>query len=411
MGTGHRFLLVGVFIAIVVVVLWVAVSTSRSPGTNELPFEPSKTAANANSANSNSRGVRRVEEPRRTPTPTPSSATPNSLTSGTPTTQRPLPPVANSGTAAPTTTPTATPQPQPQTPPAVTQAPTGPSLTPTETREPAPPPQSPSLQPQGSSLTAPPVATAQLPRPATPSPTPDPRTAAPLGVRPEPSVPPPPRGDTTARDDGVSRLLGQGNAAGKPASTYVVKAGDSLAAIARELYGDDRYWKALAEANPGVDPARLFVGKALVVPAKEVVLAGKAAAAATTAKPPNGKKNGNANGNANGSDRTAVVPPPKSAKPDSTPAKPVASGDVPKARRATYRVAANDSLVSIAREVLNDGDRWREIWELNKDRLKSPDAVPVGFELKLPESGSDSGASGNANGGRAPTSRSGRARG
>lgn len=53
-----------------------------------------------------------------------------------------------------------------------------------------------------------------------------------------------------------------------PRRVWTVRQGDSLRKIARELYGDERLWKAIRDANPskvGRDGA-IAVGATLVVP-------------------------------------------------------------------------------------------------------------------------------------------------
>jgi len=49
-----------------------------------------------------------------------------------------------------------------------------------------------------------------------------------------------------------------------------------------------------------------------------------------------------------------------------------------------YVVKSRDSLSKIAKEVLGDARRWPEIFEANKDRLKDPNLLRVGQELKMP---------------------------
>lgn len=48
--------------------------------------------------------------------------------------------------------------------------------------------------------------------------------------------------------------------------TYTIQRGDTLSGIAARLYGDGSKWAAIARANPGVDSARLQVGKAIKLP-------------------------------------------------------------------------------------------------------------------------------------------------
>lgn len=50
----------------------------------------------------------------------------------------------------------------------------------------------------------------------------------------------------------------------------------------------------------------------------------------------------------------------------------------------TYTVKKGDSLSKIARQVLGDGNRWREIYNLNRDKLNDPNLIYPGQSLKLP---------------------------
>lgn len=65
-----------------------------------------------------------------------------------------------------------------------------------------------------------------------------------------------------------------------------------------------------------------------------------------------------------------------STAPDSTPAP---------ASRRTYTVVAGDSLSKIAKRTYGDANRWRAIFELNKDIIKNPDLIFPGQVLTLPE--------------------------
>jgi N-acetylmuramoyl-L-alanine amidase len=48
--------------------------------------------------------------------------------------------------------------------------------------------------------------------------------------------------------------------------TYVIKAGDTLGAIAREMYGSAAKYTIIAEANNVTDPRRIWVGQVLTIP-------------------------------------------------------------------------------------------------------------------------------------------------
>ena len=51
-----------------------------------------------------------------------------------------------------------------------------------------------------------------------------------------------------------------------PADTYTIVAGDSLRSLAAKLYGDERQWRSIVTANPGLDPRRLQVGQVIKLP-------------------------------------------------------------------------------------------------------------------------------------------------
>ena len=59
------------------------------------------------------------------------------------------------------------------------------------------------------------------------------------------------------------------------------------------------------------------------------------------------------------------------------PAGPIGSG-------ATYVVVNGDSLSKIAQREYGDANRWRAIYEANKDVIKDPDLIYPGQELKIP---------------------------
>ena len=55
-----------------------------------------------------------------------------------------------------------------------------------------------------------------------------------------------------------------------------------------------------------------------------------------------------------------------------------------KAKSRVYVVKSGDSLSKIAKEVLGDASRWPEIFEANKDKIKDPNLIYPGQELRLP---------------------------
>ena len=51
---------------------------------------------------------------------------------------------------------------------------------------------------------------------------------------------------------------------------------------------------------------------------------------------------------------------------------------------STYVVQPGDTFWAIASKALGDGNRWREIWNLNRDSVPNPDSLQPGVALKLP---------------------------
>lgn len=65
------------------------------------------------------------------------------------------------------------------------------------------------------------------------------------------------------------------------------------------------------------------------------------------------------------------------------------SASMPEAEAApaseTYTVKPGDSLSKIARHFYGDGNKWKAIWEANKDIVKNPDLIHPGQVLKIPQ--------------------------
>jgi nucleoid-associated protein YgaU len=202
---------------------------------------------------------------------------------------------------------------------------------------------------------------------------------------------------------------------------HVVEKGETLWSIAQDAYGDGNLWVKLKAANPHIDPDRLAEGQEITLPPKDV-LTGKKPTAPTakpdTATPLSATTPGSG---AKATDKTPgkattpttpgkPAPTPETGKPATTPEagkpatpplkpgaekKPDATkpatdkkgeGETkPKVKGRTHVVQAGESLASIARAVLGNASRWREIYELNKSQIADPDRLLVGTTLQLPE--------------------------
>ncbi|AXE37285.1 LysM peptidoglycan-binding domain-containing protein [Acidipropionibacterium virtanenii] len=121
---------------------------------------------------------------------------------------------------------------------------------------------------------------------------------------------------------------------------HVVGPSDSLWSLARQSYGDPTRWRRIAAANPGIDPAALPVGDTIRIPADA---------------------------------RPTSPADARGSSPADAPADP-----------RTVTVARGDTLSGLARSHLGDPDRWTEIYQLNRDRIADPDAIDVGWILRLP---------------------------
>lgn len=157
-----------------------------------------------------------------------------------------------------------------------------------------------------------------------------------------------------AADAGVPRVAAEAPSA-KPPSTpppprkpriHVVQENETLSQISQQYYGDSNRYRDILKANPEIkNEHKLRIGDRLLIPDEPVAAA-----------------------------QPASSPAPTSRK-DETP---------PKVR--TYVVRDNDTLYSIARRMLGDGERWRDLHRWNR-KVIGPDATKLrkGMVLNLEE--------------------------
>lgn len=60
------------------------------------------------------------------------------------------------------------------------------------------------------------------------------------------------------------------------------------------------------------------------------------------------------------------------------------SSTAPTSGERMYVVKSGDSLSKIALREYGNANKWRHIWEANKDKVKDPDLIHPGQELKIP---------------------------
>ena len=143
-----------------------------------------------------------------------------------------------------------------------------------------------------------------------------------------------------------------------PVARYKVLPGDTLTKIANKQYGNGsrRVINAIFDANRSLlaSPDQIRVGMELILPAIE------------------------------------GFEVPSSAMPSPRPSNSQPQGDAPKRDDPRgedfrwYQIQKNDRYVSIARRELGDESRWREIYELNKEKFPDAGRIREGVRIKLP---------------------------
>ena len=140
---------------------------------------------------------------------------------------------------------------------------------------------------------------------------------------------------------------------------YTWQSGDTYVNLAKKYYGVPTKFTLIKNANEGRED--IPAGEKILLPIFDAENVAAEPAAATESKPES-------------------KPEAKSEVKKSTVAKaaPVSTGG------RSHTVKKGESLWKIAKAELGDGGRWQEIYDLNKDKLKSPEALRDGMKLQLP---------------------------
>lgn len=202
-------------------------------------------------------------------------------------------------------------------------------------------------------------------------------------------VPPPPLLDAQAAPPPVAAWAAP--AVARPASpppadlvpaTYVIHDGDDLTGISTRFYGHPGGAAAVWEANRDVipDPNLLPIGTELRLPPAWTVggpHAQAAAGAVRSIEPPHAP---------------AAMPEsavPAAAAPQvwlgshATPPSGMSPSRTP-STGGTVRLGPGETLESLAVRLYGDRSAAGRIWEVNRDRLRSPELAVAGMELRLP---------------------------
>ena len=149
---------------------------------------------------------------------------------------------------------------------------------------------------------------------------------------------------------------------------HTVKRGESLTSIAQKYLGDPREFMQIYEANKDamMNPNNLDIGMTLKIPNPPAAEPQAAAPQAPSASPPPSS-------------------PRPQARPNAAPAAPQAAAEPPAPPAfVEHVVKRGETLSTIALNTLDDSERYMEIYEANKDQMRSPNALQVGMTLKIP---------------------------
>ena len=219
-----------------------------------------------------------------------------------------------------------------------------------------------------------------------------PTNVTPVTIRPQPDLPAADRAIPVVPrpQDGfgyVTSTPGRSTVQSYDLQSMVVRPNETFATLSTQVYGTDRYQQALAEFLRDRDPrlTQLIPGQTVdVPPAEELERRFARLIPPPTASDPRAPI---APTSVQGSSpppavRTAggVTVPPMTRLPPAAP-QPVPSAPAPERR---YRVQENDTLYGIAKRTLGDGERWSEIYELNRELLQGGTQLQVNMLLKMP---------------------------
>lgn len=166
-----------------------------------------------------------------------------------------------------------------------------------------------------------------------------------------------------------------------PAELYTIKAGESLYKICQVKYGDGTLWKSLAEFNKSTipNPTKLRAGMTIRIPSASV-LKGESPAPAQvqSALPPTGMmmpSDATMAPATGGMDGAVVMGVPQTAATEQP---------APAPATREYTVQKGDTLSSIASKKLGSKGKWKQIADLNRDRLNDPHGLSPGTVIRIP---------------------------
>ncbi len=79
------------------------------------------------------------------------------------------------------------------------------------------------------------------------------------------------------------------------------------------------------------------------------------------------------------------MPDPKQPKADFSDVESGSSSTAPAPSGRSYTVVKGDSLSKIAKHLYGDAQKWRQIYEANRDQIKNPDLIYPGQTFTIPD--------------------------
>ena len=158
--------------------------------------------------------------------------------------------------------------------------------------------------------------------------------------------------------------------AGTVDGIYTVKRGDTLAGIAKKVYGDARRYKEILKLNPKLKSANL------IYPKQKLTVRGDASVVAE--EPP-------AEPVKVAAVKDVELPAKKVVDESASGEKAAEAEEEEKAKgdKEFYVVKSGDSLWKIAQQVYGNGGRFKEIIELNPDLKKNPGLIRPKVKLRV----------------------------
>lgn len=139
---------------------------------------------------------------------------------------------------------------------------------------------------------------------------------------------------------------------------YIVQSGDSTWKVAEAFYRSGENYRDIESENGLSANASLEVGQEIVIPDVPTRLE---------------------------IDQLLSPTPAFSPTPSSIPLTITSTPTPTSSPERTHTVRPGEGLWQIAQRYYNDGNRYVDIYEANRDRMKNPEDIRVGMELRIPQ--------------------------